>query len=94
MENNSDFAWDPRKEYVNIRKHRINFITAAKAFGDPERKIAIDAKHSEREQRFFCGGKVKKRVMTVRFTYRAGKIRIFGAGYWRKGVEYYEEKNR
>ena len=24
-------------------------------------------------------------VMTVRFTYRDGSIRIFGAGYWRKG---------
>jgi hypothetical protein len=31
-------------------------------------------------------------VMTVRFTYRAG--RIFGASYWRKGKRIYEQQNR
>jgi hypothetical protein len=31
--------------------------------------------------------------MTVRFTYRAGVIRIFGAGYWRKGKKIYEREN-
>jgi len=28
-----------------------------------------------------------------RFTYREDKIRIFGAGYWRKGRFYYEKKD-
>jgi hypothetical protein len=32
-------------------------------------------------------------IITVRFTYRYGKIRIFGAGYWRKGKKEYEKKN-
>jgi hypothetical protein len=32
-------------------------------------------------------------VMTVRFTYRDGRIRIFGAGYWRKGKQVYEQQN-
>ena len=32
--------------------------------------------------------------MTVRFTYREGVIRIFGAGYWRKGKQIYERKNK
>jgi hypothetical protein len=32
-------------------------------------------------------------VMTVRFTWRSGKIRIFGAGYWRKGKAIYEKAN-
>lgn len=32
--------------------------------------------------------------MTVRFTYREGRIRIFGAGYWRKGKSVYEQPNR
>jgi hypothetical protein len=31
--------------------------------------------------------------MTVRFTYRKGRIRIFGAGYWRKGKKIYEQQN-
>jgi uncharacterized protein len=32
--------------------------------------------------------------MTVRFTYREAHIRIFGAGYWRKGKRIYEQQNR
>ena len=27
--------------------------------------------------------------MWDRFTYREGMIRIYGAGYWRKGAKYY-----
>ncbi len=41
-----------------------------------------------------CVGKIEERILTVRFAYREDKIRIFGAGYWRKGKDYYEkEKN-
>lgn len=40
--------------------------------------------------RLFCVGMVDGRVMTVRFTYREGRIRIIGAGYWRKGRRAYE----
>ena len=87
----SGFTWDLRKELNNIAKHGVDFITAAKAFKDPGRGIYTDARHSERESRFFCIGKVGGRVLTVRFTYRAGKIRIIGAGYWRKGARYYEK---
>ena len=86
-----NFVWDPRKERVNIHKHRIDFMAAAKAFEDPRRKIFTDSKHSEHEERHFCIGKVANKVVTVRFTYRSGKIRIIGAGYWRKGIRYYEE---
>jgi len=31
--------------------------------------------------------------MTVRYTLRGENVRIFGAGYWRGGVEIYERKN-
>lgn len=33
-------------------------------------------------------------ILTVRFTYRARVIRIFGAGYWRKGKAIYEKENK
>ncbi len=90
----TDFTWDPLKEMLNLRKHGIDFVTAAEAFKDPDRKLFIDSKHSGIEPRYFCVGRVKNRILTVRFTYRAGKIRIIGAGYWRKGARYYEkEKN-
>jgi hypothetical protein len=46
------------------------------------------------EKRFFCFGKVKGGVMTVRFTDREGIIRIIGAGYWRKGKKIYEKENK
>ena len=88
-----DFEWDPRKELANVKKHGIDFVTAALVFRDPHRKIYIDSKHSIKEERYFCIGKVKDRTLTVRFVYRSGKIRIIGAGEWRKGREYYEEKN-
>jgi hypothetical protein len=32
-------------------------------------------------------------ILTVRFTYRRGTIRIFGASYWRKGKQIYEREN-
>ena len=75
----------------NFYKHGVDFVTAVMVFEDPYRKIYIDSKHSESEKRFFCVGKVKNKILTVRFTYRSDKIRIIGAGYWRKGVRYYEK---
>lgn len=85
------FIWDTEKELDNIHKHGVDFITAAKAFKDPKRKIYIDSKHSKKEERYFCIGRVNDKVLTVRFTYRENRIRIFGAGYWRKGGRYYEK---
>jgi len=87
------FVWDSSRELVNIHKHGIDFITASKAFKDPNRKIYIDSKHSLKEERLFCIGKIAKRIVTVRFIYRDDKIIIFGAGYWRKGKVYYEKKD-
>jgi len=90
-EERGSFTWDSRKEKVNIRKHGINFIKAVKVFKDPKRKIFTDSKHSEKEPRYFCIGKAGNKIITVRFTYREEKIRIYGAGYWRKGRRYYEK---
>jgi uncharacterized DUF497 family protein len=87
------FVWDSAKESANIDKHGVDFVTATKAFKDAKRKIYIDSKHSRKEERFFCIGKVEGKIITVRFIYRAGQIRIFGAGYWRQGGRYYEKEN-
>ncbi len=88
-----NFIWDEDKELVNIHKHGVDFITACKVFKDAKRKIYIDSKHTKEEERFFCIGRVEGKILTVRFIYREGKIRIFGAGYWRKGKEYYEKED-
>ena len=85
------FVWDAEKEKENIRKHGISFEAAMGAFKDTGRRIYVDAKHSEQENRFFCLGKVEGKVLTVRFTYRDGRIRIIGAGNWRRGKVIYEK---
>jgi uncharacterized protein len=87
------FIWDPKKEAVNVAKHGIDFGKAARAFKDVNRKVFADERHSNAEQRLFCIGKVDGRIITVRFTYRNGLIRIYGAGYWRKGRAYYESQS-
>lgn len=87
------FVWDENRETANIEKHGVDFKQASRVFLDPKRKIYADSRHSQREERFFCIGRVGQKVMTVRFVYRGGKIRIFGAGYWRKGRGYYEKKD-
>ena len=85
------FVWDLGKEAANIRKHGVDFATAARAFQDPARRLFHDARHTAAEARLFCLGQVDGCVLTVRFTHRAGRIRIYGAGYWRKGRRYYEQ---
>ncbi len=85
------FDWDRQREEANRVKHGIDFETAQYAFLDPQRLIVHDAKHSDLEERWFCIGKVKNRVLTVRFTYRNGVIRIFGAAEWRKWRKFYEQ---
>ncbi|KKQ74352.1 MAG: hypothetical protein US96_C0034G0013 [Candidatus Woesebacteria bacterium GW2011_GWB1_38_5b] len=91
---NTSFEWDESKNTENLRKHGVGFETAQFAFIDLRRVIARDLTHSKREKRYFCFGKVKGGVLTVRFTYRSNKIRIIGAGYWRKGKSIYEKQNK
>lgn len=90
-----DFNWDSAKNNSNINKHGVSFELAQYAFRDPKRIIAYDRKHStKKEKRYFCYGKMNERVITIRFTIRKRKIRIFGAGYWREGRKLYYEKNK
>lgn len=88
------FEWDPIKDLENLRKHKVSFSEAQYAFADSKRVIAEDLDHSTREKRYFCFGLVERGVLTVRFTYRGGVIRIFGAGLWRKGKAIYDRENQ
>ncbi len=56
--------------------------------------VAEDLTHSTDEPRFYCFGRAEDGILTVRFTYRGKIIRIFGAGYWRKGKKIYEQENQ
>ena len=88
------FDWDPGKAQENQAKHGVSFAQAQLAFADPVRVIAEDASHSSDEDRFYCFGEVEGGILTVRLTYRDDVIRIFGAGYWRKGKRIYERENQ
>jgi uncharacterized DUF497 family protein len=88
------FEWDARKDQANQRKHGVSFVKAQLAFADPRRVIAEDLSHSSSEKRYYCFGVVEGGVMTVRFTYRDDVIRIFGAGYWRRGKQIYEREHQ
>jgi uncharacterized DUF497 family protein len=88
------FEWDEDKDRENQIKHNISFSSAQRAFLDPDRVIAEDLAHGGEEKRSYCIGRVDDSIITVRFTYRQNVIRIFGAGYWRKGKRIYEEQNK
>jgi uncharacterized DUF497 family protein len=94
MTKRSDFAWDSAKDLKNQEKHGVSFALAQLAFLDHHRIILEDLEHSVDEGRYYCLGKVTDGILTVRFTYRKGKIRIIGAGYWRKGKKIYETENK
>lgn len=88
------FDWDQDKDDKNYKKHGVSFVLAQLAFADPKRVIAEDVGHRSSEPRYYCFGRVGAGVLTVRFTYRGGVIRIHGAGYWRKGKRVYERENQ
>jgi uncharacterized DUF497 family protein len=87
------FEWDEEKDRENQKKHSVSFSIAQHAFLDPHRIILEDEEHSTEENRYYCIGRVGEGVMTVRFTFRGNVIRIYGAGYWRKGKKVYEEQD-
>lgn len=94
MNKKSNFEWDSAKDQLNQRKHGVSFALAQLAFLDHNRIILEDLEHSAEEKRYYCLGKVAEGILTVRFTYRNNKIRIIGAGYWRKGKKIYERENK
>ena len=85
--------WDEEKNRENQVKHGVSFEKAQEAFRDPHKLIIKDAFHSTEEERWFCVGAIGTGIITVRFTYRENRIRIFGAGYWRRlRKKYLQEK--
>jgi uncharacterized DUF497 family protein len=86
------FVWSQSKNAWNIERHGLRFEDAIWVFRDPQFIILVDPAHSLVEERFFCVGRIGPRIGTVRFTYRHGRVRIIGAGFWRKGRKLYEKQ--
>ena len=90
-----EFEWDLSKEIHNIRKHGCAFEEAMEVFADPDVIHLEDPKHSSEEDRYYAIGKtLKGNVLTVRYTWRGRKIRIYGAARWRRWERFYEEETR
>jgi len=94
MNTQRQFDWDNQKNLTNQEAHSVSFEQASKAFSDPKHVIIYDEAHSQDENRYFLLGFDGVGVVTVRFTLRNEVIRIFGAGYWRKGKKIYEENKK
>ena len=86
------FVWDDDKNRLNVDHHGIPLALAIQVFLDPDRVIIEDLGHSDTENRFYCIGQVGLAVLTVRFTYRGDRIRLIGAGRWRKWRKLYEKE--
>lgn len=88
------FEWDVLKNHLNVLRHGVSFAEAQKAFADPYKLLFKEELHSLNEERWFCVGEIETGIITVRFTYREDKIRIFGAGYWRKLRKLYQQRKK
>jgi uncharacterized DUF497 family protein len=73
-----DFEWDPNKELLNVRKHSIDFTTAAVIWDDfvSER---TDNRRDYGETRVIAFGVAEGRVLAVVFTWRQAIRRIISA---------------
>lgn len=76
------FAWDPRKDRANQKKHGIGFTEAKSVFLDEFARIIPDAEGSGDEPRFLMlGMSIGLRVLVVCHCYRESEqvIRIISA---------------
>jgi len=63
------FEWDDEKEQKNIKKHKIDFSTAAHVFSDNCRIEKYDGKHSEDEDRYKVIGAINGHLMIIVVSY-------------------------
>ncbi len=76
------FAWDPRKDRANQKKHGIGFNEAKSVFLDEFARIIPDTEGSDDEPRFLMlGMSIGLRVLVVCHCYRESEqvIRIVSA---------------
>ena len=58
-----NFEWDETKDLDNQLKHGVSFLEAQHAFLDQSRVIAEDLGHSQKEQRFYCFGQTRIKMV-------------------------------
>jgi uncharacterized protein len=75
------FAWDPAKAEINMRKHGVSFDVASSVFGDPLAVTITDPDHSTAlEMRFITVGlALTMQLLVVAHTENWDTIRIISA---------------
>jgi len=76
------FTWDPAKDRLNQRKHRVAFVEAKTVFYDENALLIDDPDHSDEEDRFvLLGLSSSLRLLVVCHCYQEEDevIRIFSA---------------
>ena len=64
-----EFEWDDFKERINIKKHGLDFSTAAHVFADEFRIEKYDEKHSQDEDRYIVIGEINGQVTIITVVY-------------------------
>lgn len=73
------FEWDDGKSEACFRDRGFDFAYAAFAFGDPNRLIRQDTRHSYGEDRYRLTGHIDGRLFVLVYTPRKDVIRIISA---------------
>lgn len=75
------FEWDDEKNQINIKKHGIDFETAARVFADENRLELFDELHSDYEDRYITIGMINNvaYIVMVVYTERDNAIRLISA---------------
>lgn len=88
-----EFEWDEANLH-KVRKHGVVRDEIDEVFGDEQKQIYFDDKHSHQENRYIVIGKNKKnRILFLVVTEREGRVRCLSARYMhKKEVTLYEKK--
>ena len=82
------FEWDEEKREVNIKKHGIDFIRAAKIFQNPVLE-RLDDRDDYGEDRMIATGHWQEYFIVVIYTWRSENRRIISA--WKAGKDEKED---
>jgi uncharacterized DUF497 family protein len=64
-----EFSWDPRKQEINKKKHRISFYSARLVFIDPYVISSLDMRYARfGEERWYSIGLVANSVLYIAHT--------------------------
>ena len=86
------YDWDKGNIVKNLLKHGVTTVECEEVFGDDNKVVFADVKHSQREKQHIIIGKTKySRLLYVVFTIRRKNVRVISArDLNRKEAHYYK----